>query len=159
MEGGDSSRKENLSAAQLAALEGLVGGKTVSEAAAAAGVHRNSVHNWLRDDLVFQARLNHERRQLQEQMAANMMRLAVKAATVVDHYLDNPRADLCIDLLKGLGLLTGKLPPVGSADADELGLARAKADQSREAETTAARDRALCRLAMTKTPLVREATP
>ena len=55
MDADDRSQKENLSAAQLAALEALWRGETVAVAAGAAGVHRRSVHNWLRNDFAFQA--------------------------------------------------------------------------------------------------------
>ena len=95
MDADGPSQKENLSAAQLAALEALLRGETVAVAAAAAGVHRRSVHNWLRNDFAFQAQFNRERRDLQEQMTARQMRLAEKATAGVEHYLDDPDAAIC----------------------------------------------------------------
>jgi transposase-like protein len=44
-----------LSPCQLAALEALLAGKTVTDAAAAAGVDRSTLHAWLKTDFPFQA--------------------------------------------------------------------------------------------------------
>jgi hypothetical protein len=96
MDADDPSQKENLSAAQRAALEALWRGETVAVAAAAAGVHRRSVHNRLRNHFAFQAQFNRERRHLQEQMTARLMRPAEKATAGVEHHLDDPDAAICM---------------------------------------------------------------
>ncbi len=116
----DSSQDTTLSAAHLAAIEALIAGKTHAEAAAAAGVHRNTISGWLRERIDFQARLNQERRQLREQVSARLTRLAEKAATAVEHNLDDDNGGVGIALLTGLGLLTRKPPSIGSGEPAEL---------------------------------------
>ena len=115
-----SPQDATLLAARLAAIETLVAGKTNAEAATAAGVHRNTLYNWLHKDIVFQAQLNEERRQLREQLLARLTRLADKAAAAVEHHLDEHDARVGISLLTRLGLLDGELPPIGSGDPAEL---------------------------------------
>jgi len=147
MDADDPSQNENLSAAQLAALEALLRGETAAVAAAAAGVHRGSVHNWLRNDFAFQAQFNRERRDLQEQMTARLMRLAEKATAGVEHHLDDPDAAICMKVLTGLGLLSGKLPPIGSDDPKELEHAKLRADDLRDVDRMLAELRTPLRVA------------
>ena len=66
-----------ISPKQAAAIDALLGGKPIPEAAAAAGVDRTTVYRWLRADFEFQARLNQERR------ASDGVRWPVPHATAV----------------------------------------------------------------------------
>ena len=116
----ESPADATLSAGQLAALEALLVGRTVTEAAVAAQVDRTTVHRWLREDFVFQAQLNQERRQLRRQMSARLTHLAERAVAAVEQALEDPNPTIGLALLKGLGLLTGSPPPIESDDAAEL---------------------------------------
>jgi hypothetical protein len=51
-----------ISPKQVAAIDALLGGKSIPEAATAAGVDRTTVYRWLRADFESQARSNQERR-------------------------------------------------------------------------------------------------
>ena len=53
-----------LPAPQVAALDALLSGKSIIDAAAAAGVSRRTVYTWQRDNCRFQAALNQGRRDL-----------------------------------------------------------------------------------------------
>jgi hypothetical protein len=48
---------------QDAAVAALLAGRTVTDAAAATGVDRTTVHRWLKKDFAFQAALNLGRRE------------------------------------------------------------------------------------------------
>ena len=56
---------DGVSAKQARAIDQLVTGATVTEAAKAAGVGRSTLHRWLREDWNFQAAHNAARRDLQ----------------------------------------------------------------------------------------------
>ncbi|MFN7923956.1 MAG: hypothetical protein U0Q16_27895 [Bryobacteraceae bacterium] len=62
-----------LSPKQLAAVHALATGSTVTAAAKAAGVHRDTVHDWTRHDNRFQAAIN-EGRHLHAQEIAERLR-------------------------------------------------------------------------------------
>jgi len=55
-----------LSKSQISVLEALLTGSTVTHAASEAGVARTTVHRWLRNDWVFKAELNRERREIRD---------------------------------------------------------------------------------------------
>ena len=55
---------ESLSPAQIAAVGAMLAGKTITDAAADAGVDRATVHRWGREDFAFQAAINAGRREL-----------------------------------------------------------------------------------------------
>jgi transposase-like protein len=59
-----------LSGAQEKAIEALLAGKSVTEAAIAAGVDRTTVHRWLKD-VRFEVALGRARRELREARKAN----------------------------------------------------------------------------------------
>jgi len=109
-----------LSPSQEKALAVLLTGKPVTDAAAAAGVDRTTVHRWLKEDFGFQAALNRARRELREAMTAKLMALAEKAAEAVERSIDEGDGKTALALLKGLGLLTGEPPKVGSDDPQDL---------------------------------------
>ena len=67
-----------------------------------------------------ESQLNEERRQLREQLSARLTRLADKAATAVEHNLDDDKGGIAMSLLTGLGLLTREPPSIGSGVPAEL---------------------------------------
>lgn len=64
----DTDAATELTAAQVVALAAIAGGGSVSDAAAAAGVHRATVYRWLDSDPVFVA----ERNRLQAEQRARL---------------------------------------------------------------------------------------
>jgi hypothetical protein len=112
-----------LTPSQEKALSALLVGKSVTDAAAAAEVDRTTVHRWLKDDFGFRAAFNRERHRLREAMQSRLMTLAEKAAECVERSLADGDGKTALALLKGLGLLSGELPPVGSDDPADLAAA------------------------------------
>jgi AcrR family transcriptional regulator len=126
--------------AQEAALTALLTGKSVTDAAAAAGVGRTTVYRWLAHDPAFQASLNQRRQEMQDALQARLMLLAVKAVDAVERALDAGNSKAALALLAGLGLLPGSLPRIGETDAAEIVLDRARDKQDAiVAERTAER--------------------
>jgi len=112
-----------LSPGQVAALEALLAGRTVTEAATVAGVDRTTVHAWLRSDYAFQAAYNRGRRDLQEQTHARLMTLAEKAVGCVEGALAKGDEKTALAVLRGLGLLSGVPAKPGSDDPEILAAA------------------------------------
>ncbi len=109
---------ESLSRAQATAVEALLAGKTITAAAAAAGVDRATVHRWRKDDFAFQAELNSGRRELRSAAFGNLERLAAKAADCLEKALDQGDVKAALEVLKRLQLFA--LDPIGSEDPAEL---------------------------------------
>jgi hypothetical protein len=109
-----------LTRAQLAALEGLLQGKTVTAAAEGAGVARETVHRWKRQDWAFQAALNRGQRELHEAVHARLLAVAVAASGNVASAIEHGDLRASIVLLKGLGSLAGTPPATGSEDPETL---------------------------------------
>jgi hypothetical protein len=104
----------------VTALEALLAGQTVTCSAMAAGVDRTTVHGWLKSDFTFRAAYNGGRQELLERMESRLMGLADKAAGVVETALDRGDEKAALAVLKGLGLLDGVRPVIGSDDPREI---------------------------------------
>ena len=102
------------------ALAALLAGKSVTDAAAAAEVDRTTVHRWLKDDFGFRAAFNRERHRLREAMQSRLMTLAEKAMECVERSIADGDGKAALALLKGLGLLPGEPPNIGSEDPADL---------------------------------------
>ena len=110
----------DLSPAQERAAEALVAGSTITAAAEAAGVTRQTVHRWLRESFPFQAYLNAARRDLREEVENRLQALATEAIDAVSHAVREGDARAGLALLRGLGLLDGKLRLIGFESAEQL---------------------------------------
>jgi hypothetical protein len=110
--------KENISSAQAAVVEAMLGGKTITDAATAVGVDRSTVHRWLKDDFAFQAELNRGRRETRQAAFRNLERLAAKAAECLAKALDQGDVKAALEILKRADFL--KLTSIGSEDAAAL---------------------------------------
>ncbi len=115
-----SLQSDTLSPPQLTALAELLAGRTVTDAATAAGVDRVTLHRWLREDHSFRAAWNRARRELQNAMQTRLLTLAEKAADCVGKAIEHGDGKTALALLRGLGLLPGESPKIGSDDAAEL---------------------------------------
>src|SRR3954470_11486988 len=109
-----------LTPAQEGAVAALLAGKTVTEAAAAAGADRTTVHRWLKDDFAFLAAYNRGRREMREALQGRLMALADKAVGAVESAVAAGDGKAALALLKGLGLLPGRATGIGSDDPEEL---------------------------------------
>jgi hypothetical protein len=126
--------------AQVAAMAVLLAGGTVTAAADAAGVHRTTVHTWLRDDAGFIAAYNRGRREVLDGMYARLLRVADKAVATVEQAVEgDPKT--AVALLRGLGLLSGSPGGIGPTDAAEVAAELQERDaelRTRRAEARAA---------------------
>src|SRR5688572_15901053 len=107
-----------LSAAQIHALEALLRGQTVTEAAKVAKVDRSTVHRWQREDFDFQAAFNRGRMELVSAMQVRVMRMAARAVEVVEEAIDGGDARAAMQILDSLGLLEPSRLVTGADDPE-----------------------------------------
>lgn len=125
-----------LTSAQVRALQALLHGQTVREAAEAAGVTRQTVHRWKREDTGFQKALNRLRLRTQERVQDRLMRAAEFAAETVASAAEGGDVQAATKLLKGMGMLDGTPPDAElpfatqlSEKMDEMELERPSAER------------------------------
>jgi hypothetical protein len=99
---------------QIAALDALLAGNTVTDAAAAAGIGRTTIYKWLNGDCRFQAALNRGRRELQQAVAHRVDRLAADAADCVAQAVRQGNVKAAMEILKSLKVLAPR--KIGSDD-------------------------------------------
>ncbi len=109
---------EPLSPVQENAIAGLLAGKTITDAAAEAGVDRATVHRWLRDCFAFQAAINAGRREMRDAVCGRLERLAAKAADCLERAIDGGDVKAALEIVKGMGILAPN--PIGSEDTSQL---------------------------------------
>jgi len=119
---------------QEAALAALLGGQTITAAAAVAGVARSTVHRWLREDDSFAAAYNARRAELRDAAHARLLGLTDKALLALERALDEGDVRAAALVLRGLGLLSGEPLPIGSDHPAGVRRERALADQRRDNE-------------------------
>ena len=119
---------------QLLALEQLATGATVIRAAEAARVSRETVHRWMREDWDFLAALNRARHDVQEAMQRRLLVMAEKAMTNVERAINGGNLNASLIVLKGLGVLGGGLPGIGSDDPSVLAESATLQDRIAEEE-------------------------
>lgn len=90
----DETRQE-LTGAQLNAIAALLGGSSITDAATAAGVQRQTVHEWLRQ-AQFVIVLNTGRAELWEAQQNALRALGDKANAVLDAALDSDDVGLAL---------------------------------------------------------------
>ena len=97
-----------LSPAQVKVLAEMLTGKTITDAATAAGVERITVHRWLRENFAFQAAWNRDRQELRRETYARLERLAAKAADCLEKAIDGGDVKAALEIIKGTGILGRK---------------------------------------------------
>jgi len=137
----NTTKATGLSPQQLLAVEQLAIGAKVTHAAEAAGVSRETVHRWTREDFTFQAALNRARLDLQEAIERRLLAVAEKAMANVAAAVESGNLNVSVTLLKGLGVLDGAYPRPGSDDPQEL------AEQARLSDSMQRTNRLLAGLA------------
>ena len=110
---------EALSPIQELALVALVAGGRVTETAAELGIGRSTLHRWLRDPY-FEAAYNRARRELRETVELRLLTAAEKAAETVAKAIEDGDPKAAVELLKGLGLLSGRARYFGLEDPDAI---------------------------------------
>jgi hypothetical protein len=100
----EQNAHEFLTGPQRAALALLVSGKTIRYCAESAGVHRNTVANWIRRDPVFRAAYNAWRREVCDSARTRVLCMAEAAARVVAEAIHCSDAKIALAVLRDLGL-------------------------------------------------------
>ncbi len=111
---------DGLSPEQATALERLLAGATVTEAARATGRNRSTVYRWLKNDFAFQAAWNARRAEVRDSSEAGLLKLLPKAMRVLESTLDGNDVQTALAILKGCGLLRGRPIQIGSGDENFL---------------------------------------
>jgi hypothetical protein len=117
---GATPNPNELTAKHLAAIERLVAGATVEEAATAAGVARETVHRWLTRHWAFQAQLNSARADLRDATERRLLQIAHAAANTIDEAVRRGNVAAAVAVLKGVGFLDGSRPQLGPVAAKDV---------------------------------------
>ena len=100
-----------LTQSQLAALKTLAAGATVTAAAQAAGVHRSTVYNWVRDNAAFSAALRHSKICAAEVIDDEIRELAALALDTIRQLLQSEKTPAATKLKAAQYVLHGVAHP------------------------------------------------
>lgn len=121
--------EETLTPSQLKAIEALLSGSSLVDAAACAGVDRSTLSRWLKTDFDFQAELNRGRADIQRTYRTRLEAMVSKAMETVSKAIESGDVKASFEILKGHGLLPGKLTGYGATTLEGLKL-QAKRDEA-----------------------------
>jgi len=124
-------------ATQITALGALLSGKTAGDAAAAAGISRSTLYNWLGKDYRFQAALNRGRRDMRQAVACRAEQLASDAAECVAGAVREGDVKAALEIVKRANIFAAS--KIGSDDETVLRYEDEKRRVDREAELAFAR--------------------
>lgn len=116
---------------QLKVRDALLMGRSITQAASDAGVHRSTVHRML-DDAEFVASLNTRRSELRSAGDSRLEHLQSKALDALEAALDDGNARIALAVLKGMGLLDGEKTYIGPITAEGVALSLVSARRERE---------------------------
>lgn len=136
-ESGSRAKPSGPTPSQWKVIEALAAGKTVKDAANMAGVGRESVHRWLRNDVEFIAAHNQARQDVADSIRAEVRSLAQVAVKTVRKVMTSPKSAASARLnaaLKILEMVNGLAPEsaIGPTDAETIRQDRAKAERQWE---------------------------
>lgn len=118
---------------QLAVLEALLAGSTITDAAGCVGVSRTTVHRWLKEDYVFQAEVNVARHALRQASLARLDVLCERSIEVLKEALyQSSDTRVALEVLKGCGVLGGDRTAL-TLDAELLELEERSDTRARKA--------------------------
>jgi hypothetical protein len=109
-----------ISAQQRRAIEAILSGNTMTDAAKTAGVNRSTVWRWMNKDAEFQSALNSYKREALDQLSMRTTALASLAISAVEAALRAGDEKTGIAVLRGLGFLNGVRLDPPTDDVHEL---------------------------------------
>jgi hypothetical protein len=101
----DTISNTNLSPAQAQVIAAFARGRSITAAALEAGVHRSTIHNWLRDEPGFTTAVQLARAEYAAILNDGMRDLAARALETVRELLDDPQTPPAIRLKAALAVL------------------------------------------------------
>ena len=122
--------EDALTPSQLKAIEALLSGSSLVDAAASAGVDRSTLSRWLKTGLEFQAELNRGRADIQRTYRTRLEAMVSKAMDTVAKAIESGDVKASFEILKGHGLLPGKLTGYGATEVEELQAQAKRAEAS-----------------------------
>ena len=110
----------DLTPSQLRALEILLSGGSVSDAAETASVNRSTVHRWLRSDEEFIVSYNMNRRAMADALSARVLTIATVALDQLHEAILTGDTAVALRVVEGIGILGGSLAVTGPETLDEI---------------------------------------
>jgi AcrR family transcriptional regulator len=101
----DSDTISNLSPAQAQVIAALAQGRTITDAARDAGLHRTTIHNWFRDQPAFKAAFEEAQREYIAALQDGMRDLAASAIETLRSLLEDPKTPPSVRLRTALAIL------------------------------------------------------
>jgi len=95
----------DLSPVQAQVIEALAQGQTVSAAAEKAGVHRTTIHHWIRTEPQFQAAVRIAQTEYSAELNDGIRELAARALLTLHDLLQNPTTPPALRLKTALAIL------------------------------------------------------
>jgi AcrR family transcriptional regulator len=94
-----------LSPAQAQVIAALAQGRTITDAARDADLHRTTIHNWFRDKPAFKTAFEEAQREYVAALQDGMRDLAARAVETLRSLLDDPKASPAVRLRTALAIL------------------------------------------------------
>ncbi|HTM49973.1 MAG TPA: SEC-C metal-binding domain-containing protein [Bryobacteraceae bacterium] len=94
-----------LSPTQAQVAAALARGQTITAAAQQAGIHRTTVHHWLRNDPRFEAAVHSARREYAQTVNDDLLELTARALLTLRRLLDDPTTAPALQLKAALEIL------------------------------------------------------
>jgi hypothetical protein len=101
----DSDTNKNLSPVQAQVIAALAQGRTATDAARDAGIHRTTIHHWSRTEPLFKSSLQEAQREYVETLQDGMRDLAARAVETLRNLLDDPNTPPAVRLRTALAIL------------------------------------------------------
>ena len=125
----ETPRQDGLRPRQCRAMNELLAGRGVKQAAVVAGVSRRTVSRWLKTDPYFAAEYNRRLRELEVSTETTLEMLAAHATRCVAVALAEDDRKVALEVLRGQGYLRGRRTQIGSDDAAQIIAHRREAEE------------------------------
>jgi AcrR family transcriptional regulator len=101
----DSDTNKNRTPAQAQVIADLAQGRTITDAACDAGLHRTTIHTWFRDQPIFKTAFEEAQREYVATLQDGMRDLAARAVETLRSLLENPETPPAVRLRTALAIL------------------------------------------------------
>ena len=101
----DTISDKTLSPAQAQVIAALAQGRTITDAARDAGLHRTTIHTWFRDQPAFKTALEDAQREYVSALQDGMRDLAARAVETLRSLLDDSKTPPAVRLRTALAIL------------------------------------------------------